>query len=240
MGLCCRSGRSPARAADQAGMLVEPAISRAKLDRELEDWEARSDAYRRHGLILLRRRDLEVDVGFACPFELAPGQQTLGLIAIAIRLRFDDYDLKPPSVRFINSFTGKPEPPSIDALEDKRDGRGAIRILPLDARTGEHFFCAPGNREFHDFPQHKGELWPVYRSTGAGRLDTICERLRRATVGTIRGWQLTQTMARPPLGPGATVGLLQLTDRTMQEVEKQAQAQLAAAKAPAAPRNARR
>jgi hypothetical protein len=55
-------------------MLVDPAISRTKLERELAEWDAKADVYRERGWILLQRRDLEVDVGFACPFMLAPGQ----------------------------------------------------------------------------------------------------------------------------------------------------------------------
>lgn len=204
-------------------MLVDPAISRAKLERELAEWDAKSDLHREQGRIILRRRDLEVDVAFACPFALAPGQVPLGLIALAIRLRFDDYDLRPPSLGFINAFTGKPEAPSIEALEDKRDGSGHITILPLDPRTGERFFCAPGVREFHEFPQHTGELWPVYRGCGAGRLETICERVWSATVRIIRGWQLTQVMAGAPLRPSVNVALLQMTDGMLIELQKQAE-----------------
>lgn len=221
-------------------MLVDPEISRRKLDRELEEWQAKSDKHRARGLLLLRRNDLEVDIGLACPFGLVPGQTPFGLIAVAVRLYFEDYDLKPPSLRFINAFSGKPQPPSmIEALEDKRDGSGEISILPLDPRTREHFFCAPGNRQFHEFPQHKGELWPVYRGRGAGRLETICDRLWRATAGTVRGWQLSQTVAQPPFAPMANISLLQMTEGRMRKLKEEAKAQHAAAE-PAVPRGRRR
>lgn len=212
-------------------MLVAPEISRAKLERELAEWDEKARAHRKRGMILLRRdaAELEVDVGFACPFPLAPGMPEFGLIALTIGLRFSDYDLKPPSLRFVNAFTGKPEPPLIEAHEDKSDGSGVIQIIQGHPKTQQPFFCAPGNREYHDHPQHSGDLWPLYRASGAGRLVTICERVWNATAGTIRGWHVGQTMAAPPLGPLGSAKLLQLSDGAMKHAEEQAAAAQSAA-----------
>jgi hypothetical protein len=76
-------------------------VSRAKLKRELDAWQRNAVDYRRRGMVILRADDLVVEVAF---FGLLPiGSAQLPVVAPTIRLEFDNYDLWPPSVQFIDS-----------------------------------------------------------------------------------------------------------------------------------------
>ena len=45
-------------------IVVDPDVTRIKLERELELWHENEETYRRRGWILLGRNELEVDIGF--------------------------------------------------------------------------------------------------------------------------------------------------------------------------------
>ncbi len=154
-------------------LLVPPEVSRRKLDRELSQWESVRDSYRRRGYWIIDRRDMAVDVAFVASLPLL--RPIPALVAIA-RFDFSNYDIWPPSIRFVDLTGERDAAPLIPPVET--DEAGGIRNLVLDHPTLKRpFVCIAGVREYHDHPEHSGDLWLVRRSSGAGRLAVICERL---------------------------------------------------------------
>jgi hypothetical protein len=181
-------------------LLVPLDVSRAKLKRELAQWHAVRDSYRRRGYWIIDHNDLTVDVGFVGTVPaLRPFQ---ALVAIA-RLSFDNYDVWAPSVRFVDADGDKDLAPLVPAFEE--DAAGGMRLIVFDHHELKRtFLCAAGVREYHDHPQHSGDLWLVHRGQGSGRLAVICERLWRAfslmSIGLRIGIVLTNQGSQVSLG----------------------------------------
>lgn len=182
-----------------APLLVPWELSKAKLDEELAQWNANSEVYRRRGWLLLSVRDLEVEVAFVGAVSLADKQ--LPAITAAIRLTYDNYDLWPPSLTFIDVRTGAPAYPIVQAL-DRVDGNDVRNVL-LDHPNGGPFLCLPGLREYHSHPQHSGDDWLLHRTSGAGRLAVVCDRVWQRMARNVIG--LTVQVSSLPPGHGVHV-----------------------------------
>jgi hypothetical protein len=190
-------------------MYADPAVVRRKVDRELTGYFARQDHYRARGIWVLQYDFPQVLVAFvapACkPYPIAPYGALFDL---------SNYDVEPPSIRFVNPFTREPLKRSEIATDlarfrvsplpqhvvgqDAQDGQivpqmsGATRDLLLQATSGddEHsFVCLQGVREYHDNPAHTGDPWWLYRSKGAGSLLRLLDLLSRYGTEAIRGLQ---------------------------------------------------
>lgn len=85
---------------------VNPKVTRAKFDREVAQLRTGAEHFRSKGIFLLEAECPTVLVGFAAP------QLTPPALVMAVRFDYSDYDLKPPSIRFVNPFTGTPYPAS--------------------------------------------------------------------------------------------------------------------------------
>jgi hypothetical protein len=209
-----------------AGHLVDPAVALTKLERDLDAWAAQSALYRQRGWVLLGRRDLVVDVAFCAPVAVSSGPSPLPIVAACVRLDYQDYDLHPPSVEFIDLFTGEAASPHARALMPTADGPRDV-LIENHPDTGRPFLCFPGVRQYHDHPQHSGDLWLLHRSQGAGSLATICDRVWRFMARNVLGLRVTAQMLPSPflpqvdvrLGQGDVDGLLaQLSMATGQPV----------------------
>lgn len=173
-------------------VLVDPAVSAAKLERELEQWQANGEVYQQRGCILLGRGELHVDVAFSTRLAVGPGAD-LTVIPLAVRFDYQNYDAWPLSVRLIDPVTRRwLEAPRIQAIDfAHRDHAGN----PLDAfvsvhpDTGKVFFCKRGVREYHSHFEHSGDDWLLYRGQGIGTLGQLCEMLWRLTTRTVTGLQ---------------------------------------------------
>jgi hypothetical protein len=165
-------------------IIVDPEVTRLKLERELELWRQHEETYRRRGWILLGRRDLDVDVGFLG--RLPIGALTVPAMTACIRVDFTNFDIWPPSVEFINPFTGDYAPPPVQALVDSDEGPRDL-VVHSHPETNRPFFCVPGIRQYHDHPQHSGDSWLLHRSSGEGSLATICDRIWRAMARNLLG-----------------------------------------------------
>jgi hypothetical protein len=176
--------------------LVPVAVSRRKLEREIAEWDAQQEQYVRRGWRLRRVGDLQVEVLFLATVPVDP-QKRLTVVAPSVLLSFDDYDLLPPSVRFVDPFTGGPVHPGLDALLSSEHGDRNVLVNP-HPRTGLPFLCLPGVREYHQHPQHSGDDWLLHRARGEGRLAVICERLWRAMPRTLVGMAV-QSVWTPPV-----------------------------------------
>lgn len=186
-------------------LLVPREVSQAKLDEELTQWHANSAVYRRRGWLLLSARDLEVEIAFVGTVSL--GEQQLPAITAAIRLSYDNYDLWPPSLTFIDVHTGAPAYPIVRAL-DRVDG-GDVRNVLLDHPNGRPFLCLPGLREYHSHPQHSGDDWLLHRSSGAGRLAVVCDRVWRRMVRNVIGLTVEVHVLPPGHGIQVVTGITQ-------------------------------
>lgn len=202
---CCSCLRVPARVAEQQAAptavpdgpaLVPVEVSRRKLEREIAEWEGQQELYVRRGWRLRRVGDLQVEVLFLAPVPVDP-QVRLTVVAPCVVLSFDDYDLLPPSVRFVDPFTSVSAHPGLDALLSSEQGDRNVLVRP-HPRTGLPFLCLPGVREYHQHPQHSGDDWLLHRSRGEGRLAVICERLWRSMSRTLVGIAV-QSVWTPPV-----------------------------------------
>lgn len=164
-------------------LLVPLEVSRGKLAAELDLWRADAETYRRRGWLLLGVDDLAVDIGFVA--RPAVGDLQVPVITAAVRLRYDNYDLWPPSLTFIDPCSGAPAVPAVQA-PDRVDGEVRNVLLGLPG-TGQPFLCLPGLREYHHHPQHTGDDWLLHRAAGEGRLAVICDRIWRRMARNVVG-----------------------------------------------------
>jgi hypothetical protein len=186
-------------------MFVPKSVSLAKLDRQLAAWEANADAYRRRGWLLLRRDQLHVEVAFLSTVRL--GQAMAPVITAAIRLDYSDFDLRPPSLVFIDPTSGAPAPPIVRAKD--RVGVDEVRDALVDGHPDSHmpFLCLAGVREYHTHPQHSGDDWLLHRSLGEGDLAVICDRVWRRMARNVLG--IAVVAQSLPMGMQLEIGLIQ-------------------------------
>src|SRR5690242_10037850 len=141
--------------------VVDPEVTRQKLEHELELWRENEEAYRRRGWILLGRRGLEIDIGFLGRVPLVG--QAIPVMTACVRLDFTNYDLWPPAAEFIDPLTGEYTPPFVQALVGS-DEEAQNLIVDSHPETNRPFFCIPGIRQYHDHPQHSGDSWLLHRA----------------------------------------------------------------------------
>lgn len=170
---------------------TEPAVSRAKFDRQVEEFREQSEHHARRGWFLVDATFPNALVILAAP-QLKPSPLVTG-----VAFDFSDYDLKPPSVRLVDPFTREPytweqlptnllrqveaQPAGIQFQFQLPPGAEPPRMFvnqPLmqPSRVGAPpFLCIAGVREYHEHPGHTGDSWDLHRSAGAGRLVRILE-----------------------------------------------------------------
>lgn len=182
-----------------SGAFVETEISRQKLRRELELWTANS-AHRERGWILLRfdEEALHIELAFLTKIALSSGSAPLPVVACAIRLSYENYDLWPPSLTFIDPFSGEPTKPHVRAVHWV-DGGPRDVLIDSHPDTGLPFLCVPGIREYHTHPQHTGDSWLLHRPLAEGSLSTVCDRVWRFMSRNVVG--LTMQMQAMPTWP---------------------------------------
>lgn len=182
-------------------ILVDPAVSRAKFERELTGYAAIAADRRRLGWWLLSAEFPEILVAFATP-QLRPPAVAFGAL-----LDFTNYDLWPPSVKLVSPFTGVPYrvkelPPALmfkrrlpNPQQVDLPGVGVTEIYSEQALLVAHgpdevpFLCLPGVREYHDHPAHTGDDWLLHRNRGEGTLYFILDKLYRYGVEPLKGFE---------------------------------------------------
>lgn len=191
--------------------LVDPDISRAKLERELEAWGEQEAEYRRRGYVIVGRDDLQVDVAFFA--RLPVGSVALPGMAVCARLDFSNYDVWPPSVTFIDFFSGTRLPElHVTARDFRQAARGPDRLPPnliVGTRQGP-MLCHVGIREYHEHDEHDGDDWLLYRHEPFGTLDAICELIWRTMALNVIGLRTEVQLPPPPFaGAALQVSLVQ-------------------------------
>jgi hypothetical protein len=182
--------------------LVDPAVSRAKFEREIAEYRRLEAEHVAKGWWVLHTDFPEVRVVFAAP-QARPPAVVFGAV-----LDFTNYDLWAPSVRLVNPFTWQPYharelptalprrvrndvPPQLAGLAE------AFSVQPLmQALSPEDipFLCIPGVREYHQHPAHSGDSWLLHRGRGEGTLYFLLSQLHKYGVEPIRGYQVGMTI----------------------------------------------
>ena len=196
-----------------AEQYVDPAVSRAKFDRELNDYRAFETDYRTRGWFLMKAEWPVVAV------ILASSKTTPPTIVTAVQFDYTNYDAEPPSVRLIDPFSGRllaskeiPTrlPRMILGPELPVPGGGKAQLnAPQDlmqAHSPEDlpFLCVPGVKEYHDHPGHSGDAWELHRSAGEGRLVRLLEVISKYGLEPVKGFnvnlvpQVTLAFSEPP------------------------------------------
>lgn len=173
--------------------LVPPEISREKFRRELEWWKANS-LHQERGWILLRSDDEElvIELAFLSRVSISMGSVALPVVVCAVRLSYENYDLWPPSLTFIDAFTREPTRPHLRAFQSTPIGPRDV-LVDVHPTTHQPFLCVPGIREYHNHPQHTGDDWLLHRALGEGSISTICDRLWRYMARNVIGLNIQMT-----------------------------------------------
>lgn len=183
------------------GQVAEPAVSRAKFEREIDEFREQERDYRRRGWILARAEFPRAVVVMAAP-QLAPPA-----IVTGVKFDYTDYDARPPSVRLVDPFSEEPytaERLPTQLLRGVRPELPPGVPLPPGAEVAavpqslmQHygegtipFMCVAGVLEYHEHPRHSGDHWELHRVAGAGRLVRILEIVDTYGVRPIRNYDL--------------------------------------------------
>lgn len=191
-------------------LLVEKEVSRLKLKKDVELWLANS-AHRERGWLLLRydEEKLVVEVAFMSRITLSSGSAPISIVSCAVRLSYENYDLWPPSLTFIDAVSREPVKPHVRAVHWVEGGARDV-LIDSHPDSGMPFLCIPGIREYHAHPQHTGDSWLLHRPQGEGRLTTVCERIWRLMARNVVGLNV-QLQALPvwPLRAQIKIALAQ-------------------------------
>ncbi|MCW2993822.1 MAG: hypothetical protein JWQ18_1317 [Conexibacter sp.] len=183
---------------------VDPDVSRVKFDREISDFRALAGDYGRRGWFVV-----EADFPTAFVVLGIPQLKPAGLLC-GVLFDYADYDLRPPSVRFVDPFTRVPyrgsELPTRMLRQTEIDPPPGFPIMPgaAGARMIQQqpliidyegvgsdeppFLCLAGVREYHDHPAHSGDRWELHRPAGAGRLIRLLEVIDNYAIRPIAGY----------------------------------------------------
>jgi hypothetical protein len=170
-------------------LLVDPEVTRRKFERELSAFKSDLNFQRRGWLLLSEDHGTPaVDIAFFARVSSTVGEVPVAVCAV--RLKFDNYDLWPPSLTFIDPFTRETARPLVRAFASTPDG---LRDLLIEGHPSnkQPFLCMAGIREYHWHPQHTGDSWLLHRSAKEGTLATVCERIWRLMVRNVIGLRVT-------------------------------------------------
>lgn len=177
-------------------MFVDPAISRKKFDREIEQFRAQHAEYHPRGVWLVRATFPEAVFMFTAVHLKHP------MVAFGAVINFENYDVEPLSVSLVHPLTlqklRKRDLPHDFATQVQQVlvGPGQVawnRQAPLAVAFDddrEPFICLRGVREYHDHPAHDGDSWWLYRRSGLGTLSQLLEQLAKFGIDGIRGVQV--------------------------------------------------
>ena len=174
-------------------MFVNPEISRAKFEREVAQFRGHAVTHHSRGIWL-------IDATFPNVFAVLMAVKTrpFPTAAFGLLINFENYDVEPPSVRFVHPLTREPlkkrELPHLLArlqLAHGPDGQvtsaNAQQLVQGWDPEGTPFVCLQGVREYHDHPGHSGDSWWLYRKKGLGTLHAILDQLATYAVDPIQG-----------------------------------------------------
>jgi len=178
-------------------LFVDPAISRKKFNREIEQFRAERATHHRRGIWLM-------DATFPDALLVFTATQTRPhpMVVFSVVINFDNYDVEPPSVHFVHPVTGaklkKRELPHPFTTRVQRVMVGPNQIMEVPDQwlavafddDLPPFVCLQGVREYHKHPAHDGDSWWLHRKSGKGTLSYIVDQLAKYGIDGIRGVQV--------------------------------------------------
>ena len=197
------------------GQYVDPAVSRAKFEREIGDYNSTEADHRARGWFLIKAEwPLAVVV-------LASKKTNPPAIVTAVQFDYTNYDAEPPSVRLVDPFTGRPLlskelptrlPRMIPGPELAIPGPGGAKaqlntaqeLMQAHSPEDLPFLCIPGVKEYHDHPGHSGDPWELHRPTGEGRLVHLLQVISKYGLEPVKGFnvnlvpQVNFAVSEPP------------------------------------------
>lgn len=177
---------------DIPNQTVDIEVSKRKFKDELGIFINLQESYRKNGIILLNASFPDIEILFMA-IKINPTP-----VAFAARINFENYDLEPPSVKFINPFTGE----LLKATQVATQFLMKIGTTPegipipqglLQAETPDSipFLCFRGIREYHNHPAHTGDSWLLYRKeSGIGTLIYIIDQLYHYGSEPLKGYSV--------------------------------------------------
>ena len=191
---------------------VDPSVSRAKFEREIADYRAFEADYRTRGWFLVKAEWPVVVVVLASDKTKPPA------IVAAVQFDYTNYDAEPPSVRFIDPFSGRLLPlkelptllprmipgPEVSLPGGKAQLNTPLPLMQANSPEDLPFLCIAGVKEYHDHPGHSGDPWEIHRSAGEGRLVRLLEVISKYGLNPVKGFnvnlvpQVTFAFSEPP------------------------------------------
>lgn len=184
--------------AEPVGQFVEPAVTHAKFEQEVADFNSLASEYRSNGWFLLDASFPEILVMLAAP-QLEPPAIVCGAL-----FDYSNYDAEPPSVRLVNPFTREPylakqlptrlnravpgQAVNLPGLPGELMMQGAQPLMQAHDGDTIPFLCIAGVREYHEHPAHSGDSWELHRAGGAGRLVRLLEVIHTYGVKPLQGY----------------------------------------------------
>lgn len=189
---------------------VDPAVSRAKFDREVGEFRRLGHFYRQRGWFLVNAEFPQALVVLATP-KIKPS-----IVLMAVEFDYTNYDAAPPSVRLVSPFTGEPYksselpsqlPRSLPEQQIQLPGMAAgtpqmvvqqqQALMQAYGPDDIPFMCLAGVLEYHEHPAHSGDAWELHRAQGAGRLVRLLDIISKYSVDTVVGFgvQLTPVVS---------------------------------------------
>lgn len=190
-------------------MYTDPEVVRRKVDREIDEFRDQISNYRARGIWILEYNFPELLVAFA-----TPTFKPHALVPYAVLLDLRNYDVEPPSIRFVNPFTRKPLlrseiPTNLQRVRVNRDVVPTSDVVPVPDQNGpvnqillqawtmdddRPFVCLQGVREYHENPGHSSDSWWFHRSKGAGSISRLLGLISKYGTEAMREFQMQLRM----------------------------------------------
>lgn len=179
---------------------IDPDVSLAKFDTEIAEFIEFRAEYERRGWFLVQHTFPLVFVLLASP-KIEPSPIVFGVL-----FDYSNYDAHPPSVILVKPFTREPFryaeiPPHMRLNRAVQGSPVMMPGMPAQIQFGMQqpllqafdedevpFLCIAGVREYHEHPAHRGDIWELHRTGGAGRLVRLLEVISRYGVEPVRGY----------------------------------------------------
>jgi Predicted metal binding domain len=151
--------------------VIDPEISRVKFESELKKFRDAAGYQQGRGVVMIKAEYPEMIISFFA-VQLKPAA-----LVFTVKFNFENYDMEPLSVRFIDLFTGNALPKEAN-LFYKTSVPGQLANFCQKDEQQLPFLCLPGVKEYHDHPAHTGDSWLLHRNVGGeGSLGFLVDKL---------------------------------------------------------------
>ena len=177
--------------------VIEPSVSQQKFVAEIREFRQIERDWRKKGVLCL-----DTSFPFA-EFLFTALNMKPNTILFAVSIDFTNYDLQPPSIVFIDPFTGHPvlfnemqvKFFQVNAVPVAEAAPGMIiqttpQLILMMGTDRAPFLCIPGVREYHEHPAHSNDPWLRHRGKGEGKLCFLLDQLYNHSVPYVTGLNL--------------------------------------------------